>query len=552
MNETSGTFSWIDYTVFSGMLGLSVAIGVYFGFFGPKQNSKDVYILGGKDMNVIPVAMSLIASQISGISLLAIPADVYLYGLNYIWVLALIPIICLISVYIYLPVLYDLQFTSIYEYFSLRFDKKIRVLSSFLYTITVFVNCPLITYIPSLAFAQVSGINVHYITLVVCAICIFYTTIGGLKAVVWTDALQFIGIVVSVFAVFVLGILAAGGIGEVWEIADKGQRLDLSFSIDPTLRDSFWTIFIGGFFNYVPFLTLNQGSMQKYKSLPTVRSTVALVLYSTGYVVLAATTVLTGCVIYANYWNCDPLTNNQIQQSDQLVPYLLMNVAGQIPAIPGVFIAGVFSASLSSLSANLNTISSTIYEDFILPFLPTTTTERTASIILKVIVIISGIITIALIFLYERMGSIFPIFVALQGVANGPLLALFTLGILCPFVNSKGALIGGITGLVCGGWIAIGHQWYSIQGLLRTYAKPISVEGCNSTFNQTAEPSAIFEEPFILYRLSIWYNALVGTLVCCVIAITTSLLTKGSENKIELNLISPLVHKFVEEHNTRL
>ncbi|KAK4876642.1 hypothetical protein RN001_009148 [Aquatica leii] len=543
MNVTTSlvtsTFSWMDYTVFSLMLGMSVAIGIYFGFFGPKQNSKDMYLLGGKDMNVIPVATSLVASQISGISLLAIPADVYLYGSNYWWIVATLPVICVVSVMIYLPVFFKLQLTSIYEYFNLRFDKRMRVFASFLYTLTIFVYNPLIIYIPSLAFSQVSGIHVHYITPVVCAICIFYTTIGGLKAVVWTDALQFIGIIISVVAVFVLGVLSAGGMENVWNTSVKGKRLEWDFNWDPTQRDSFWSVIIGGTFNYMPFFTLNQGSMQKYLALPTFAQTKqALLLYAIGYMTLASLTIFTGNIIYANYWNCDPLSSNQIQRSDQLIAHFLMDVAGNIPLIPGIFIA-----------AGLNTISSTIYEDFVSPFLPEDITQKKASNILKFIVVIAGLICIALIFLYEQMGGVFQIFVTLQGIANGPLLALFTLGVLVPFINAKGAFYGGLGGLLFVGWIAVGNQYFKSQGMIKSYAKPVSTKGCNFTFE--ASPTTVpTGEPFVLYQLSMWYISLVGALPVIVIAIVISLITRHKDDPpVKLELLCPLVHRFVKNDN---
>ncbi|KAF5269996.1 hypothetical protein FQR65_LT05795 [Abscondita terminalis] len=544
----STSFSWLDYTIFSLMLGLSIAIGIYFGFFGPKQDNKDMYLLGGKDMNVVPIATSLIASQISGISLLAIPADVYIYGSNYWWIVATMPVICIVSVLIYLPVFYKLQLTSMYEYFNLRFDRRMRVLGSFLYTLTILVYNPLIIYIPALAFSQVSGINVHYITPVVCAICIFYTTIGGLKAVVWTDALQFVGIIISVVAVVVLGIISAGGIENVWNTSVKGERLEWSsFNWDPTQRDSFWSVMIGGTFNYMPFFTLNQGSMQKYLALPTFAHTVkAIILYAIGYVILASLTIFTGDIIYANYWNCDPLSSNQIQRSDQLIPHFLMDVAANIPLIPGIFIAGVFSASLSSLSAGLNTISSTVYEDFVSPFLPKDITQKKASNILKLIVIIAGFICIGLIFLYEKMGGVFQIFVTLQGIANGPLLALFTLGVLCPFINAKGAFYGGLGGLLLVGWIAIGNQYYKSLGMIKTFAKPVSTEGCNFTFDSI--PTIIPEgEPFVLYQISMWYISLVGAVPVVIIAVVVSLLTTRKDDPpVKLHLLCPLVHRFVK------
>lgn len=76
-------------------------------------------------------------------------------------------------------------------------------------------------------FFLATGINVHYITPVICGVCIFYTTIGGLKAVVWTDTLQFTITVGAILTVLVLGAAEAGGFLHVWNKAVEGHRLDL-------------------------------------------------------------------------------------------------------------------------------------------------------------------------------------------------------------------------------------------------------------------------------------------------------------------------------------
>lgn len=83
----------------------------------------------------------------------------------------------------------------------------------------------LTSYVPALAFSQVSGINIHVITCITSLICIFYTTVGGLKAVVWTDTLQFILMCGSVTCVTVLGLMSTGGFEDVWKTADAGDRL---------------------------------------------------------------------------------------------------------------------------------------------------------------------------------------------------------------------------------------------------------------------------------------------------------------------------------------
>jgi sodium-coupled monocarboxylate transporter 8/12 len=101
------------------------------------------------------------------------------------------------------------------------------VFASFLFTLGLFLYLPIIIYLPALAFSTATGLNLHYITPVVCGVCIFYTTLGGLKAVVWTDTLQFTITTGALFVVTVIGIRSAGGVGAIWNKALEGDRLDI-------------------------------------------------------------------------------------------------------------------------------------------------------------------------------------------------------------------------------------------------------------------------------------------------------------------------------------
>lgn len=85
---------------------------------------------------------------------------------------------------------------------------------------------PIVIYVPALAFNQVTGVNVHLVTPVVCVVCIFYTCVGGLKAVVWTDVVQLIMMVGAIWLVMFKGTMDIGGWAVVWERASNGQRLE--------------------------------------------------------------------------------------------------------------------------------------------------------------------------------------------------------------------------------------------------------------------------------------------------------------------------------------
>lgn len=158
--------------------------------------------------------------------------------------------------------------------------------------------------------------------------------------------------------------------------------------------------------------------------------------------------------MYAKYFDCDPLTTGQIKKFDQILPYYVMDVANKIPGLGGLFIAGIFSTALrfvflivslqlliwfiySTLSTYLNSLSGTVCTDFVFPFIKKEVSEKQASNIIKVTTVIIGSISVALAFVVEKLGSIIEIWISLNGITNGPLIGLFTLGMVFPVANSK-------------------------------------------------------------------------------------------------------------------
>lgn len=140
--------------------------------------------------------------------------------------------------------------------------------------------------------------------------------------------------------------------------------------------------------------------------------------------------------MYTLYADCDPISIGLVEKQDQMVPYFVMDVTKGIPGLPGLFIAGIFSAALSSLSSVLNTAAGTIYEDFFrdkFPHVP----ESTASNVMKLFVVILGVLNLGLLFLVEKLGTILQLSISLSGVTAGPLLGLFTYGMTSKRATSK-------------------------------------------------------------------------------------------------------------------
>jgi Na+/proline symporter len=167
----------------------------------------------------------LFRSHISGITLLGVPSEIYANGTQY-WLFVIPAItVSLTIVYIYLPVFYELQLTSSFTYLEKRYDRSVRLTASLIYAFQMIIYIPIVIYVPALAFSQVTGINLHIVSPIICAICIFYTTVGGLRAVIWTDTLQFVMMLFAICAVIGLGVIDVGGFGNMWQTAEKGGRL---------------------------------------------------------------------------------------------------------------------------------------------------------------------------------------------------------------------------------------------------------------------------------------------------------------------------------------
>lgn len=108
-------FNSVDYSVFVFMLCISAGIGVYFGFFAKGEDTTEEYLHGGKQMKTLPIAISLVASQLSGISIMTIPAEMYSYGINWFFNVVSMVIIIPILLWVVIPVFYNNNISNCYE-----------------------------------------------------------------------------------------------------------------------------------------------------------------------------------------------------------------------------------------------------------------------------------------------------------------------------------------------------------------------------------------------------------------------------------------------------
>jgi len=482
VKPVKATFEPVDYVVFSVLLMVSAAVGIYFAVQEHRNKSKceettTDYLMAGRSMSYGPVSMSLIASFMSSVTILGVPAEYYVYGTMFSWFALPYALLPIIIGWVFMPVFYDLQLSSTYEYLRLRFNNPTKILAIILYMIVSVLYGGVVVYGPSIALSEVTGFNEWTAILTTGLVCIFYTSLGGLKAVIWTDVIQTVVMLSGFFAVIIQGSINLGGFGNIWRAAEEGGRIDfVHFEADPRIRHTFWSIVLGGTVFWMSVNGLNQAQVQRYVCCKTKKQAkIAIILNSIGLIVILVLAGMTGLTIYATYQHCDPLTTGQINKPDQLFPFIVMDILSYIPGIPGLFVAGVYSSSLSTISSGINAMATVTLEDFVRP--NTRWSESSYKKFSQLLVVFFGLMYILFAYLASVVGGLIKMAYSVLGIIGGALAGLFVMGVLMPCINSWGAFIG----TVCGFGVCVvkfvGSQLYPIPVEFLN-KMPMSVEEC--------------------------------------------------------------------------
>ncbi|CAF1436832.1 unnamed protein product [Rotaria sordida] len=221
------TLSAVDYVLLIMLLLSSAVIGAIFGFFKSKKSSAKEFLLADGGMGVFPTALSIMVSFLSAITLLGTPSEVYIYGTMYCYQAISWTIASTITALVFMPKFRELNCTSAYEYLEKRFDRSVRMCASFAFSFFMLIYMAIVLYAPALALSQTTGLNIWLSVVSIGVICTFYSSVGGMKAVIWTDVLQAIVIIVGLLAAIIRGFIVLGGVGPVFSIALKGGRIQL-------------------------------------------------------------------------------------------------------------------------------------------------------------------------------------------------------------------------------------------------------------------------------------------------------------------------------------
>ncbi|XP_076067717.1 sodium-coupled monocarboxylate transporter 1-like [Oratosquilla oratoria] len=476
-----GEFGVVDYVVLTVLTMISIVAGTSLAIRKNKNNNADDYLLGGRSMGIVPVALSLLGGFVSAISILGNATEMYYNGtqlslslLGSLWGV-------IISSQLVLPVLFPLKLVSVYEYLQLRFNSRIlKKLASLSQILNVAFYLGVCLYAPSLSFSTVTNIPTWISVVSMGIICTVYVTIGGVRAVVYTDVLQtsimFFGVAIIVLKTTV----GLGGFWTVWDLAGEGDRLEF-FNMDPSplVRHSFWSVQVLGIYFIFSVLTLSQGQFQRLISVRTLEQSQRLCfLFWFGVLILWTIFNFSGLVAYAQYKDCDPLTAGLIDKKDGIIPFLVLDQFGNGLGLVGLFVAAIYGGVLSSVSTCANAVATLLWKDFLSEMnYFSRMSDASATKTIKILSAFSGLVAIIVALLVAKMGTIFELANTVSAAIGSPLDALFVCGIFAPWVTNKGAITGFSTGLILNLLLLWGRKKYDAG---RYDPLPLSIEGCPS------------------------------------------------------------------------
>jgi SSS family solute:Na+ symporter len=439
------TLSALDITIvvvyLGGVIGMSYA-------FARKQHTGEDYFLAGRSMRAAPLAISILANQASAVSLVGAPAFVALReggGLRWLQYELALPLAMLVLIVVFLPALRSVPGSSIYAYAEQRFGRPTRQALAGSFLLSRGLALGVILYASALVVSTAIGWPIAWSILAIGIFSVAYTSLGGLVADIWSDVAQFVllwgGTFVAAAYVFVHGgreVIDAIPLAraEPFVLDSSGLRDGTTFAL--------WPMLFGGLFLYLSYYGCDQSQAQRLLAARSDRDARRALVWNG---LLRFPLVLTYCVfglLLAGLLQVDAGFAAQMASKpvDSLVPTFMMTY---LPTgLRGLLLAAILAAAMSSIDSALNSLAAVTLEDIvgIAPERQGVWLSRLTSLAWGVFAVLSGLV-------FARSGSgVLELINQVGSAFYGPVLAVFTLGILAPRLEGTSALVGLVAGLI--------------------------------------------------------------------------------------------------------
>ena len=464
------SFGGTDLTV---LILYMVGVTAWGAWLGRANRGGSDYFLGSRNLPWWAVMLSVVATETSTLTFLSIPGIAYLGTLAFLQLALGYLAGRIVVARILLPAYYKGELSTAYALLETRFGTAARRCASGVFMGTRLLADSVRLFATAIPLALITGWSYPVSILVIGAATLVYTYYGGIKAVVWVDALQMVLYVGGgLIALLLLQGAVEGGWAAILDQASAAGKLaTLDFSASPAVAYTFWAGLVGGGFLSMASHGTDQLIVQRLLTCRDVRqSQRALIGSGVAVIFQFALFLLVGLGLWVFF------EGRAFDSSDEIFARFIID---EMPTgLRGLLIAGVFAAAMSSLSSSINSLASASAYDFWGP-LTGRTGDRSAMIAGKVFTLVWAglLIAGAIVFIpLSRGTAAVEVALAAASMAYGGLLGAFALGVLTRRVSQAGALVGMTAGVstVVTIWAtardAVAWPWFVFIGLVVTMA----------------------------------------------------------------------------------
>jgi len=490
----------LDHIVVTAYLLFTLGLGVYFG----RHQSRREFFAAGGSMGWMVVGLSVMATLFSSNSFVMYPSAAYgsslRVGLTLVAITAMSPLV----VWVFIPVYSRLACSTAYDYLEKRFHVSVRCLASGLFILLRIGWMASATFAASVVIANVAEIPQVAVILSLGVVAIAYTMIGGLRAVMWTDVVQFF--IFATTILIALGLLVSRSgleIGEITSTYFEG-RSNLIFDFTPSLTLKFgsWAVLIGLFLEALSAFGADQVAVQRYISARSVRtSQIGFGINLLGMWIVIPGLLAIGVGLHAYFEHhaqelLPILEQFQIDHPGKLLPILeqfqvasvdgiALNQVGDAvraanlqdqalpqfvrlhfpPGMVGLFLAALMAAVMSSIDSGIHSVTTAVIIDFRDRLRPDWRPQDAARdvTLIRALVVIIGSISIILACFVGPLGDVFEIAKKTTAAFGGPLLAVFILALFFRRASTPGAFVGALLGAAATMFLMERHgDWFSM------------------------------------------------------------------------------------------
>lgn len=452
-------FTALDLMVLVGYFIVTGAVGLA---FWRRSRSVEGFTAAARNQPGWLLGISIVGTYVSSISFLALPGKAFAANWNpFVFSLSL-PIATWISVKWFLPFYRTGHLLSAYSHLEVRFGPWARVYASICYLLTQLARIGTVTYLMALPLAELLRWDLRWIIILTGISTTLYTFVGGIGAVIWTNAIKtFILVVGALVSVVVLVRGLPEGLGQLFRLAAEHDKFSLgNFGVDLD-QPTFWVVLIYGVVINLQNFGVDQNFVQRYQTAKSdAEARKSLWLGGLLYVPISAGFFFIGTALFAYYTahlDALPAEYRALGKADAVFPYFI--VTALPTGFTGLLVAAIFAAAMSTISSSLNSSATIVLNDYYQRFFRPQSTERQQMVVLHLATMAMGILGTGMALAMIHVKSALDAWWTLAGIFGGGMLGLFLLGFLSRRTTNRAAIAGVCAGVLVILWLSLSPNW---------------------------------------------------------------------------------------------